>query len=148
MELPADQRIVALNDRHLEGIEALLEKCGLPFEDCNEQLENFFGIIDNNKLAVTGAVQIQGPYALLRSIAVLPEKRGLGLAAAMTQYLLALARSKQVHEIYLLTETAENYFSRFGFFAVDRKSLPGYIRSTRQFDSLCPSDARAMRLDL
>ena len=148
MGLSVDQRIISLNVSRLPDIVALLEKCDLPFEDCNEHLENFSGIISGRQLVAIGALQIKGSVALLRSIAVLPENRGQGLATLMTQHLLGMARSKHVRELYLLTETAELYFARFGFSLVERDSVPDAIKTTQQFETLCPDSAQVMRLYL
>jgi len=148
MGLPVDRRIISLNTSHLSDIETLLQNCELPFEDCNEHLDSFFGINSGGKLLAIGALQILGSVALLRSIAVLPEHRGKGLASLITQYLLDLARSNGIVELYLLTETAESFFARFEFRIVDRDTLPVEIKSTRQFASLCPLSAQAMRLHL
>ncbi|MCH8104905.1 MAG: GNAT family N-acetyltransferase [Proteobacteria bacterium] len=146
--LPVDSRIISLNASHLQAIESLLKSYNLPFEDCAEHLENFIGIIRGDKLIAIGALQIEGSTALLRSIVVYSEMRGAGLAVEITRYLLNIARNQGVRELYLLTETAESYFTRFGFCAVDRGTVPVEIQSTRQFGSLCPSSAQTMRLDL
>ena len=148
MEVPVDRQIIRLNTSHLSDIESLLQICELPFEDCNEHLDSFFGINNGGKLLAIRALQIIGSVALLRSIAVLPEHRGKGLAGIITLYLLNLARSKGVVELYLLTEAAESFFARFEFHIVDRDTLPDEIKSTRQFASLCPSSAQAMQLHL
>jgi len=144
----SDQAIIHLNATHLTDIETLLQECALPFEDCKEQLDNFYGITSGNNLIVLGALQIKDPVALLRSVAVLEANRGMGLAVRMTRHLLELARTNGVRDIYLLTESAEHYFTRFGFQVVERKSLPAYIQFTRQFESLCPTSAQAMHLKL
>ena len=143
-----DQAIICLNVSHLSDIETLLQNCGLPFEDCKEQLDNFYGITSGNELIAIGALQIKVPVALLRSVAVLEGNRGKGLAFRMTQHLLEVARTNGVRNIYLLTEFAEHYFTRFGFQAVERNSVPAYVQSTRQFESLCPASAQAMCLIL
>ena len=143
-----DQAIIRLNASHLPDIETLLQKCDLPFEDCKEQLDNFYGITSGNDLIAIGALQIEGPVALLRSVAVREENRGRGLAVRLTQHLLEAARTNGVRDIYLLTESAEHYFTRFGFQAVERNSVPAYVQSTRQFESLCPASAQAMCLIL
>ena len=148
MTLPVDSQIISLNASHLQAIESLLKSYNLPFEDCAEHLENFIGIIRGDKLIAIGALQIEGSTALLRSIVVYSEMRGAGLAVEITRYVLNIARDQGVREIYLLTETAESYFTRFGFCAVDRGTVPVEIQSTRQFGSLCPSSAQTMRLDL
>ena len=146
--LEQDYPIIGLDTLHLPAIEALLNKCNLPFEDCEEHLHNFIGMTRGDKLVAIGALQLEVPIALLRSIVVDPEFRSVGLAGEMTRHLLATARRENVREIYLLTETAEQYFTRFGFHATDRDCLPEEIRKTRQFESLCPASAQAMRLDL
>ena len=148
MRSPVNRQVIRLNTSHLSDIETLLRYCELPSEDCNEHIDSFFGITGGGKLRAIGALQILGSVALLRSIAVLPEYRGKGLAGIITQYLLDLARSKGVVELYLLTENAENYFTRFGFRIVDRDTVADEIKSTRQYTSLCPSSAQAMRLPL
>jgi len=47
--------------------------------------------------------------------------------------------------IYLLTTTAEQFFPRFGFVAVDRQSMPRSIQGSIEFQSACPASAIAMR---
>ena len=148
MALPGDSRIIRLNASHLQAIESLRKSCSVPFEECAEHLENFIGIIRGDKLIAIGALQIEGSTALLRSIVVYSEMKGEGLAAEITRYLLNIARDQGVRELYLLTETAESYFTRFGFCTVDRGTVPVEIQSTQQFGSLCPSSAQTMRLDL
>lgn len=148
MGLLVEQQVISLNKSHLSEIEALLAECELPFEDCNEHLDNFYGIIRDDRLVAVGALQVTGLVSLLRSIAVLPDYRGKGLAAAVTRHLIDLARSKRITQLFLLTETAEAYFIRFEFHPVDRDLVADDIKATRQFDSLCPSSARAMCLHL
>lgn len=148
MELLGQEKIVSLQSKHIDEIESLLEQCGLPFADCREQLENFIGIFDDQRLLAVGATQSQARTALLRSIAVDPESRGQGLAQRMTRHLLESLRARKVTRVYLLTETAETYFAQFGFRSVDRNSVPEFIKATRQFALLCPADTGAMRLVL
>lgn len=148
MGASAKQKIVSLQDRDIGEIESLLEQCDLPFSDCREHLQNFIGIFDDQRLLAIGATQYQAPTALLRSIAVHPEFRDQGLAQKMTRYLLESLRVRKATEVYLLTESAESYFKRFGFQSVDRDSVPESIKVTRQFAFLCPATAGAMRLKL
>jgi len=140
--------IDSLKPSHVSDIEALLERCDLPFADCGEHIQNFSGVIESNKLIAVGALQYEDSVALLRSIAVHPDSRGQGLASAMTRHLIEQARSREVRQLYILTETAETYFSQFGFYSIPRQAAPVRIQATRQFESLCPSSARLMRLNL
>ena len=44
-----------------------------------------------------------------------------------------------------LTTTAEGYFARHGFGAIDRATVPPAIRSSAEFSTLCPTTAVVMR---
>jgi amino-acid N-acetyltransferase len=145
---PNQALIISLNVAHIADIEALLQGCDLPFEDCRLHLQHFAGIIFGDKLIAIGALQYEDSVALLRSIAVHPESRGQGLAGLMTHYLMEQARTRKVQRLYILTETATAYFSRFGFYPISREAAPAAIRATQQFKSLCPTSAQLMRLDL
>jgi len=54
------------------------------------------------------------------------------------------AEKRGAREIYLLTTTAEAYFSRRGYTRVERASAPTAIAATRQFSDLCPSSSSFM----
>ena len=147
MGLSKQDLIVSLKRSHISDIEALLERCDLPFSDCSEHIQNFVGVIKSDNLIAIGAVQYEDSVALLRSIAVHPDSRGQGLASAITHHLIEQARSREVRQLYILTETAETYFSQFGFYSIPRQAAPVRIQATRQFESLCPSSAQLMCLD-
>ncbi len=147
-EIPSEHDIIRLSHLDSADAEALLQSCDLPFEDCAEHIDEFVGHRDGGSLCAIGGMQHMGPIGLLRSIAVRPDKRGRGLARDITHELLERARVSGVKEVYLLTESAGQYFRDYGFYTVDRNKLPSAIKSTRQFESLCPSSAQAMRLDL
>jgi len=46
--------------------------------------------------------------------------------------------------VWLLTTTAREFFERLGYAAVDRADVPGAIRATAQFSSLCADSATVM----
>jgi amino-acid N-acetyltransferase len=148
MGLSKQDLIVPLKRSHISDIEALLERCDLPFSDCGEHIQNFVGVINSDNLIAIGALQYEDSVALLRSIAVHPDFRGRGLASAMTHHLIEQTRCKGVRQLYILTETAESYFSRFGFYSIPREAAPACIQATQQFETICPSSAQLMRLDL
>jgi amino-acid N-acetyltransferase len=61
---------------------------------------------------------------------------------------LALARSHHVKQVYLLTETAEGFFSRLGFEPVDRATVDSAVQQSVEFTTACPSSAVAMMLKI
>jgi len=140
--------ISRLHRAQLPRLRILLESNGLPADDCDEQAENFFCIVEQDRLIAAGGLQPAGEYFLLRSLVVDAACRGRGLARALTEFLLSAAEDAGSPAVYLLTETAAEYFSRFGFETVARDLVPAEIRQTRQFASLCPVDARCMVIRL
>ncbi len=140
--------IVRLRPEHLNQLEALLAGNDLPAEDCAEQGDNFYGIFDQDELIAAGGLEAAADYSLLRSIVVKPHYRGRGLGRAIAEFLLEQARSQGRVAVYLLTETAAEYFEKMGFSHVARAHVPAAIASTRQFSSLCPDSASCLMTDL
>jgi amino-acid N-acetyltransferase len=66
----------------------------------------------------------------------------------MTRSALALARRQGITHVYLLTETAANFFPKFGFRQVDRSQVPPAVQTSIEFTTLCPASALAMELRL
>ena len=71
-----------------------------------------------------------------------------GLGGRLTEATLELSRNLVVAEAYLLTETADLFFPRFGFRPIPRSGLPLGVRRSVEFTSACSASARAMVLDL
>jgi amino-acid N-acetyltransferase len=84
----------------------------------------------------------------LRSVAVRWDLRGTGLGGRLTEATLELSRNLVVAEAYLLTETADLSFPRFGFRPIPRSGMPLGVRLSVEFTSACPASAHAMVLDL
>lgn len=141
-------RFINLNDSRLSVARALLQSNGLPFEDCGQHIENFVGVFRGQKLVGMGGIEVLGDFGLLRSVAVDKSSRGQGIGSAIVEYLHQQARSKKLSYLYLLTETAESYFLALGYEKQTRNDLPVDIKSTEQFQSLCPASAPAMRFRL
>lgn len=140
--------IAALQSADLAQLESLLGAHHLPYEDCAGQLGIFCGVFDGNELIAVGGLEPAGEYALLRSIVVQQRYRARGLARAITEEFLRQAEAEGRAAVYLLTETAEDYFARQGFEKIGRDVVPSAIARTRQFAALCPDSASCMRLTL
>jgi len=140
--------IIGLRPADLAQLESLLGANHLPYEDCARQLQIFCGVFDGDELIAAGGLEPAGEYALLRSIVVQQRYRARGLAQAITEEILRQAEAEGRVAVYLLTETAEDYFSRQGFEKIVRDVVPTAIARTRQFASLCPDSASCMRLTL
>jgi amino-acid N-acetyltransferase len=124
---------------------ALLEVSGLPSSDLTEtHMESFFYC--GPSAAPIGLVGLEfcGDVALLRSLVVLPDRRGSGLGAALLEHAESVARVRGARAVFLLTTTAEDFFARRGYAAAARASAPPAIRATREFSDLCPASSAFM----
>lgn len=129
---------------HLPALERLLSLCQLPSDGVADQPEAFLLAWDGPLLAGSVGVERYGVDGLLRSLAVHPEYRGRGLGATLTRRALAEARRLGLRRLILLTETAPQYFTRFGFRPIPREQAPPAVQTSAEFASVCPASAVCM----
>lgn len=86
---------------------------------------------------------------LLRSLLVQAAHRQAGLGAALVDAAQAEARRASLRSLYLLTDTAADWFARRGCARLERARAPAAIRKSAEFSALCPSTSTCMvkRLD-
>lgn len=129
----------------LAEIKRLLSACGLPVSDiapCESRL--FFGCRSDAGLAGVVGLEIFGSVALLRSLAISPQYRSHGLGRALVAHAETHAASRAVESLFLLTTTAETYFSKLGYSHASRENAPSAIKATAQFSGLCPASSAFM----
>ena len=126
------------------GIENLLEKCNLPVNDIMENIDNFIVSELENKIVGVGGYETHGEIALIRSIAVDQAYRGKSIGVNIYHLLEKKIKHIGIKEVYLLTETATDYFKTLGFTIKERTSIPAVVTQTKQFKELCPSTAIVM----
>lgn len=126
----------------------LLARSDLTHEGLSDHLATTLVARDGQKVVGSSALELYGTTALLRSVAVDQDRGGQGLGGRLTQAALALARQKGVTHVYLLTETAGEFFPRFGFHPIARAQVPPAVQRSVEFTSACPDSALAMEVDL
>ena len=124
-----------------------LRSAGLPADDLNDavlafRLDDAVGVVG------WAALEICDHEALLRSVVVVPERRGTGGGSDLVRQVIAAASETGVQRLWLLTETAAPFFERLGFQTVDRAAAPKPIHSTSEFRECCPRSAACMTLAL
>ena len=131
----------------LSAIESLLRANNLPVADISKAPIGRFLVTEGASGSVIGIGGLEqlGSSVLLRSLAVAPEVRGIGIARALIARLEDIARSRARQDVWLLTTTAEQFFERAGYLLVNREDVPSEVRFCEQFASLCPSTASCMR---
>jgi len=126
-------------------VRAFLETAGLPATDVETGGQEYLLAEEDGRLAGTIGLERVGRDALIRSLAVAPERRGHGLAARLDEAAVELARIRGVKTLYLLTTTAEAYAARQGYERISRTEVPPGILALAQFKALCPASAVCMR---
>jgi amino-acid N-acetyltransferase len=129
----------------LEVVEALLQREHLPVFGLRDQPQQMFVARDGNRIVGCASLELYGDAALLRSVAVDAEFRGGGVGGALTRTAIELAGRRHVSTVYLLTETAERFFPRFGFAMIDRADVPAAVRQSAEFTQGCCPCAHVMR---
>ena len=125
----------------VEILKQLLQKAGLPTSGIRAIQDEFIIMRDSTRVVGAIAVEPFGNDALLRSLVVHPDYRGRGIGQQLVSTLLENTNKN----LYLLTETAEHFFVRFGFESVSRKEAPEAIKQSEEFQDLCPESACFMR---
>jgi amino-acid N-acetyltransferase len=83
---------------------------------------------------------------LFRSAVVDDRWRGGGIGAALTRNRIAWAEQQQLQALYLLTQTAADYWPKFGFVRIARDDAPPALQQAHEWTSGCPASAVAMRM--
>ena len=127
------------------AVKELLVSAQLPTDDLtSEHMENFFGAWEGSNLAGVVGIEIFGPVALLRSLAVIASKYRSGVGSELLIQVERYATKQGVRSLFLLTTTAETYFEKRGYARISREMAPDAIRNTMEFISLCPAGAVLM----
>jgi amino-acid N-acetyltransferase len=139
-------RFAPATESDLDQVLTLLESNRLPKAGVADHLQQFVLALEGDTLVGCAGLEIHGDAGLLRSVAVARDYQHQGLGTDLTHRMVELARQKRLSSISLLTETAKDYFPRFGFVEVSRKDLPMSLKNSEEFRGACPDSAVAMTL--
>jgi len=137
--------ITPFNLKYREALISLLQSEGLPVDDLPQDLPNFFMVTDNSFIVGAIGLEIYDRSGLLRSLVVKPEYRKMKIAKSLVGELERQARNEGLTSIYLLTETARDYFSKIGFEETNRDEAPASLKQSTEFSHVCPSTAIFMK---
>lgn len=126
-------------------IRRLVGAAGLPLDGLADCFAVFLAE-HSGRIVGTAAMERHGDGAdvayLLRSVAVDDGVRRGGIGARLVDR--ALHAADPGAPVALLTETAADYFPRFGFIPIDRAALPASLAASRELRGACPASARAL----
>ncbi len=133
----------------LPQVKALLDRVGLPYADLDTHLEELLVLRDGQALPGCVAMELWEEAGLLRSLAIVPERRGEGLGWMLADAALSRARQRGARAVYLTTEHATDFFAeKFGFATCERAALPKSMLSSSQFKAARAQATTLMKLSL
>jgi len=141
--------IQAASQKDLAIVERLLESEKLPTDIIAESKGELWVIKKDDHVLGSGALEFYGSDALLRSVVVAEESKGEGYGSRIIEHLEQEAAQRGVGTLWLLTETAEGFFGKRGYQAVERNVIVNAgILDSSEFKHLCASTAVCMKKDV
>jgi UDP-N-acetylmuramate: L-alanyl-gamma-D-glutamyl-meso-diaminopimelate ligase len=129
-------------------ISQLLNRVGIP-HPLLPQFWPFYLVIpaaDDKSVIGCVATERVEDVALLRMLAVTPERRGEGLGYLLVEAATNRARAEGVQRLYLVTDSAQGYFGeKLGFETIDRKDVDSALQSTVEYQMARNKTATWMR---
>jgi amino-acid N-acetyltransferase len=127
------------------SVKSLLSEVQLPISDITaEKLQRFFGYESADEIIGIVGIEVFGAVALLRSLVVDPRHRSEGIGSALVELTENFALEEGVKTLYLLTTTAELFFTQRGYIRVPREDAPSEIQITSEFSGICPVSSAFM----
>jgi amino-acid N-acetyltransferase len=144
----ANYSIRPATEKDLGAVESTLRESDLPLDGLQDQFGDGYAVAesDGQVIGVEG-IEVHGEDGLLRSAAVVSSWRGRGVGDALTRDRIEWARERGLRSLYLLTNTAADYFPRFGFTRIERDTAPDAVRRSKEFCECCRT-ALVMTLSL
>jgi len=143
--------VVPATPAELPAVRGVLERAGLDdYKDVRDDDHGKFLVL-RNESGVVGCVALEayGEDAILRSLAVDAEGRGQGYGWMLADTLINSARVRGVKRLYLLTDTASDFFAaKLGFRVVDAATVAKPVLQSWTFRQQRSKAATTMRLDL
>jgi N-acetylglutamate synthase-like GNAT family acetyltransferase len=130
------------------AIEAILAANGLPLAGLELAADATLVARVGGALVGCAAIEPHGSVGLLRSVCVAEPERGTGLGRRLVAEAESLAVAAGIGELYLLTETAEAWFRRWGYVPEPRSAAPAALATSPEFTSACPESAVLLRKPL
>jgi len=127
------------------AIESLLLAASLTTDGLRDQFPDAYVVARLGDVVIGAAgLERYGASALLRSVVVVSEQRGHGIARSLVEERLAAARQAEVTRVFLLTTTADSYFGGLGFQQTPRDSAPVALAASPEFARACPASATCL----
>ena len=141
-------KIIELSRDQFDSVFELLAEAKLDFSDLKQPNIRLFRFEENGQTIGAGGLEISHDQALLRSVAVKKALQGKGLGKEMVAQIEQTARNSGIKSLYLLTNTAPEFFRSIGYQQIDRNDFAEPLKQTAQFSGLCPVSAVCMKKEI
>lgn len=132
----------------LSHLEALLKAHKLCFNDLESQGVELFSVTKEDALVGYFGYEVFGEDALFRSFIVVPEQRTKNYGKLMWEMAKKQLKESKVKHIYLLTNTATEFFLKVGYKLFERTKVPDVIAQTSEFTTFCATDSVCMQYEI
>jgi amino-acid N-acetyltransferase len=139
-------RIDRTTDLSVPGVRGIVHDAGLPLDGLGDVATDLFIAFDGEDLVGVAALELHGPHALLRSVAVVSNRRGEGIGSLLVDAAEAYAAETGIDGIYLLTDTAAAFFAERGYQVIARDAGPAPVMSSVEWAVACGDTAVPMVL--
>jgi UDP-N-acetylmuramate: L-alanyl-gamma-D-glutamyl-meso-diaminopimelate ligase len=129
----------------------LLDRAGITHGSLDRAWSEFLVIPspENTDISACVAIQHVEENALLRMLAVTPERRGEGLGYMLLEVAMRKARMDGALHLYLVTDGAQGIVGeKLGFDVIDQKIIPSAIAATEEYQMARSRSAIWMRKEL
>jgi amino-acid N-acetyltransferase len=133
------------DDADKPAIVALLKANDLPLDGLEAALRIFVVAREDGDVVGCAGVEPYGTAGLLRSVCVADSRRSTGLGRSLVAEVETLAASAGISELFLLTDTAADWFPRLGYVAAVRDDAPADMAASPEFVTACPVGAAVLR---
>ncbi|MFX0012960.1 MAG: arsenic resistance N-acetyltransferase ArsN2 [Promethearchaeota archaeon] len=137
-------KIRTANHQELKSVFRLLRKVNLPLEGVADHFDNFFIAQEEDQLVGCIGIELYENVGLIRSVAVDPSFQGRGIGNILVDAIQKFGKEKKLKAIYLLTETAADFFSKLDYMIIPRDKADDRIKKSIEFTSACPASATCM----
>jgi amino-acid N-acetyltransferase len=130
-------RIERATPADVPAVEALLAAAGLPLEGARAALA--LGVVgrEDGRVVAAAAIEPYGAAGLLRSLVVEAASRGAGHGREIVGAAEEQARREGIRDLYLLTETAADWFPRLGYAVIGRAAAAAAVGASVEFTTVC-----------
>ena len=137
-----------LSHEEQEALQEMLKSEKLCYNDISDDGVKLYGIsIKHVHVGYFGFEQF-GENALFRSMLVQPDARKRGYGTLIWNEAKKTLKEQGVSNVYLLTNTAADFFEKLGFAIIERNSVPESIANTTEFRDFCPDSSTCMKINI